>query len=270
VDAWLESLFYTWEAVMKTNAYELLAAREQEYWWHRARRQMVRQLLHRYEIPRRSRWLDLGCGTGGNLELLGDWDPKVIVGVDLSPVALELAVAKNPHVRFVRADIGQALPFADAAFDLVTSFNVLYHAWIEDERAVLAEVRRVLRAGGVMLATEPAFAVLARALDEVAMTRRRYRWREWVDLCRAAGLEVVFISYFTSFGFPLILAMKMFQRLRRPWSPHKPDDVAIDMRPLSRIVNALMFGIAKVEADVIAHGVYMPFGTTLVCLAHKY
>jgi SAM-dependent methyltransferase len=256
--------------MMRTNAYELLAAREQEYWWHRARRQMVRLLLRRYRIPPRVCWLDLGCGTGGNLGLLDERDPDFVVGVDLSPVALELAVKKNLHVRFVRADIGRTLPFADAAFDLVTSFNVLYHAWISDESAVLAEVRRVLRPGGLMLATEPAFAILARTLDVVVMTRRRYRSREFAGLCRAAGLDVLFVSYFTSFGFPPILAMNIFNRLRRRRGKQKEtDDVTFDLRPLGRIANECMFGIAKAEAEGVARGVRMPFGTTLVCLARK-
>src|SRR5262249_14299183 len=256
--------------MMQPNAYELLAAREEEYWWHRARRQLVRQLLRRYGIPPHACWLDLGCGPGGNLDLLGDQDPDFVVGIDLSPVALELAVKKNLPVRFVRADIGQTLPFADATFDLASSFNVLYHAWIGDESFVLAEVRRVLRPGGLLLATEPAFAILARRLDVVVMTRRRYRCREFAGLCRAAGLDVLFVSYFTSFGFPPILAMKLFNRLRRGWSKRKEtDDVTIDMRPLGRIANECMFGIAKAEAEAVGRGVRMPFGTTLVCLARK-
>ena len=70
---------------MKAHAYEMLAAREGSYWWHRARRVMVRNLLRKYGLADQPRWLYLGCGPGGNLALLDEFSPELVVGADISP-----------------------------------------------------------------------------------------------------------------------------------------------------------------------------------------
>src|SRR5438046_552477 len=105
---------------MKTETYEMLAAREGTYWWHRARRQMCVALLRKYKIAGAPRWLDLGCGPGGNLVMLDELSPELVVGTDISPTARALARQAAPRARIVGVDICQPLPFADAVFDLVT------------------------------------------------------------------------------------------------------------------------------------------------------
>lgn len=255
---------------MRNEAYDLLASRQDRYWWHRARRLMVRQLLRRSGMLPRPRWLDLGCGPGANLPLLESFNPDLAVGIDLSPVALNLARENMSSVQLVRADISQSLPFADSTFSLVSVFNVLYHDWISDEAAILAEVRRVLRPGGLLLATEPAFPILARSMDAAVMTRKRYRASEFGHLCASADFKVLYVSYFTSFGMLIILLLKGGKWVRKIFHCGKAiGEVAIDMQPLSRFSNKFLFGIAAVEAWLVAHGLPMPFGTTLVCLARK-
>lgn len=252
---------------MKAQAYEMLAAREGAYWWHRARRVMVRNLLGKYGLAARPRWLDLGCGPGGNLALLDELAPDLVVGADLSPIARAIAKQKAPHASLIGVDIGQSLPFADNSFDLVTTFNVLYHAWVRSEAAVLAEAARTLRAGGLFLATEPAFAVLEREMDEIAMTRRRYRSQEFAGLCAAAGFEILYTGYFTSFGFPLLLGLNWLGKLRPKAAADEHE--AADMKPLPQPINSTMYAAARAEGFLIEHGLHLPLGTTLVCVARK-
>jgi SAM-dependent methyltransferase len=244
----------------------MLAARQKTYWWHRARRWMTLALLRRHGI-RGGRWLDLGCGPGGNLELQTELGSTLTVGLDLSPIALDLARRAEPQAQLVRATANGHLPFADRSFDLVTIYNVLYHQWIEDDGKVIAEATRILKPGGGLLLTEPAFAALAREMDTIGMAERRYRTAAIVSMCRAAGLQVQYASYFTSFGTPLVLASKLARRLRgqNPAST----SLAQDMRPLHRLLDAVLFGFAKGEAWLMRTGIRIPFGITLVCVARK-
>jgi SAM-dependent methyltransferase len=95
--------------------------------------------------------LDAGCGTGyGSAE----FHARAIAAVDLSPEAVAHAAAHyaRPNALFAAATCA-ALPFADATFDLVVSFEVIEH--LPDYRALLSEARRVLKPGGLFLVSTP-------------------------------------------------------------------------------------------------------------------
>jgi SAM-dependent methyltransferase len=90
--------------------------------------------------------LDVGCGTGW----LAEHFPRY-TGIDGSPDAVASAQARGRNV--VRGDVDQPLPFEDASFDSVVLKDVLEH--VADPVAVVREVRRVLRPGGIVFASSP-------------------------------------------------------------------------------------------------------------------
>src|SRR5512136_3383143 len=144
---------------------------EDSYWWFVGRRRMIQALLER-GVPSAPGQLilDVGCGTGGNLEFLAHWGHGV--GVDLSPLPLDFA-RRRELPRLAQAS-GLALPYADGVFDLVTAFDVLYHRWITDDERALGECFRVLRPGGWLLITDSALPALWSQHDEIYHARQRY------------------------------------------------------------------------------------------------
>jgi SAM-dependent methyltransferase len=118
------------------------------------------------DVSGMKRALDLACGTGRHTRVLCDavWT----VGLDLSAALLEVARAESPHVPYVRGDM-RRLPFAPRSFGLVvnlfTSFG--YFDTDEENRAVLAEVKRVIEPGGwFVLDYLNAFQVYTRLVPE--------------------------------------------------------------------------------------------------------
>ena len=101
--------------------------------------------------------LDLGCGLGAFTALLLE-HAYAAVGCDVSEAALRRARAQYPSAEFVRSDA--TLPFADASFDVVWAGGVLEH--VQDGLELLAEVQRVLRASGRLLASTPDHGVARR------------------------------------------------------------------------------------------------------------
>lgn len=98
------------------------------------------------------RVLDVGCGTGSlTFTLARSGDLAAITGIDFSPIFIEAATRRNtdPRITFRQAD-ACALPFEDGGFDRALAQLVLH--FVPDASKAVAEMRRVVRPGGVVAA----------------------------------------------------------------------------------------------------------------------
>jgi SAM-dependent methyltransferase len=130
------------------------------------------------EVVRRARLrpgasvLDAGTGSGNALPMLAG-DGRRVVGVDAAPAMLALAASASPGVELVEADF-QALPFADATFDVVVAVHALLFA--DDRVGALREWRRVAVPGGRLSLSVPGpgsavpISVLAGVYDRYGIT----------------------------------------------------------------------------------------------------
>ncbi|MEO8649954.1 MAG: class I SAM-dependent methyltransferase [Acidobacteriota bacterium] len=96
--------------------------------------------------------LDIACGTGYGLSLLGA-AAKSVVGVDISFEAAIAAKGECQNEALILLGDGKRLPFADRSFDLVTSFETLEH--LKDRSDFLAELCRVIIPGGKLVLSTP-------------------------------------------------------------------------------------------------------------------
>ena len=239
---------------MDREQYEIMYRVEQTHWWYRGMRRHTRALLRRYLVPgRRYEVLDAGCGTGGTTEDLAEFGQ--VTGLDYSTDALGYAVSRGLG-RLVRGSVEQ-LPFPDRAFDVVTSFDVLYHRAVSDERQALAEFHRVLRPGGYTLIRIPAFDWLRGAHDVVIHTERRFTVGQLASRMRGVGFEICYASYANSILFPLALAKRLVDR----FVPATPADLSVQPKP----VNAVFEAALALEMP-IAHRVGLPVGLSTVVL----
>src|SRR5258707_2708565 len=140
---------------MDAALYDELHRVEQTHWWFRARRHIVWSLVQRYVdggSSRRLRVCELGCGTGGNLVAIAD--EHDVVGIECSPEALNYArQSLGDRVRFGRLPDELDLPLD--SFDVVLMTDVLEH--IENDAASASAALSLVRPGGVLVATVPAY-----------------------------------------------------------------------------------------------------------------
>ncbi len=108
-------------------------------------------------LPQKSQILEIGCGNGFFSEKIASLG-HLLTAVDISEVGLSSAKAKCPAGKFVKHDLGQPLPFDANYFDGIWSSEVLEHLF--SPLFVLQEAFRVLRPGGVLLATVPYHGLL--------------------------------------------------------------------------------------------------------------
>jgi SAM-dependent methyltransferase len=240
--------------------YRRMYEAEEAQWWYSGMRALSRALL---EAPLRglenghgSTVLDAGCGTGGNLAQAAPG--RRAVGIDLSTDAL--AFCRERGVAAARAAL-LALPFRDGAFHAVTSFDVIYHAWVKDDRAAVAEMARVLRPGGLLLVRVPALKLLWGGHDIEVQSRHRYTRRELQALLEASGLEVLRVTYGNFFLFPVLLFRRTLDRL----TGRAGSDVGFLPRPLEWAFRRLL----GLEAALVRAGASLPVGASVMALGRK-
>jgi SAM-dependent methyltransferase len=246
---------------MEAYEYEVMAAVEAAHWWYRGMRALSAAWLDQlYEERSDLRILDAGCGTGGNGAFLERYG--CVTGLDISPLALTLGQRRLPG-RLARASVA-ALPFPRATFDLVTSFDVLYHRAVIDERAALQETRRVLRPGGRLLIRLPAYRWLSSEHDRSVHGRHRYTAGETRGLLERAGFVVERLSYINS----LLLPIPLLQRLAERLSPHQPPQRSQLELP-SPLINAALGSVFSAEALWLRQGGRFPAGLSVLALARQ-
>jgi SAM-dependent methyltransferase len=245
---------------MERTEYEVLTTVETSHWWHGGMRATAAALLDWfYGLRHDLRILDAGCGVGGNMRFLQRYG--TVIGLDLAPDAIDLSPAGVSR-RMVRGSVLE-LPFADASFDLVTSFDVLYHRGVPNEATALREFHRVLGDGGRLLLRLPAYEFLRSKHDRAVHTRRRYTAGEVRALLQENGFLVERCSYVNTLLFPLAVAQRLLERAVPALEQHE-SDLAL---PHPVINTALRLPMA-LESAWLSLGWSLPYGLSVLCLAH--
>ena len=243
---------------MNVEEYARMYEAEETQWWYAGMRAISLSLLAA-EWPEGAaegrRILDAGCGTGNNLAHFRRFGRTV--GVDLSDEALRFCRSRG-----VAAAGGSllSLPFPDGSFDAVTSFDVLYHRWVEDDHVAVREIVRVMKPGGLLLLRVPALKMLWGAHDEAVHSRHRYTRGEVRGLLEGEGLAVARLTYANTLLFPVIAARRTLDRLLH----RHGSDVGFLPAPMEWTFRHLL----GIEARLVRH-LSLPVGASLFALARK-
>jgi len=244
--------------------YDALLAQDEQHWWYRGRRRIIRAELQRLELPApaRCRVLDAGCGSGRTMDDLRAYG--TVVGFDLNEAGVAAARARgHDDVRVSRIE---ELPYEDESFDLLTSLDVIEHT--PDDRRSLRELWRVARPGARLLVTVPAYPSLWSDHDVANQHHRRYRRHGLLRAGEAAGWTPVASTYFNSILLPPAAAVRLAQRLRRGGAaPTGGGTPALESTPagLNRVLELPL----RLEAALIYRGLSLPAGLSALAVFSK-
>jgi len=246
-------------------AFEAQTAEDRHWWFYTRYREIAACLASAGPLPQ-GLVLDVGCGAGNMCHHLSRYGQ--VLGVDVATKAL--AVAWRRGIPALPADAA-ALPFREGTFDLVALFDVLEHC--RDDLAVLLEARRVLKPGGLVAITVPAFRWLWSYNDVVNNHFRRYSRLELVRTLSSAGLETARVSYTHGFAFVPMLLLALWRRAtgRQPRiaTPEAEEDAyQVEMEGVPEPLNRLLRLLGEGEARLLRH-IGLPAGTGLVAVERK-
>jgi ubiquinone/menaquinone biosynthesis C-methylase UbiE len=245
---------------MKPQEYDRMRQLEDWYWWFVARRHAALRFTEDFR-PRCGplRILDAGCGTGALLDCLERRSDAEVYGLDFSGQALAYTRQRG-HNHLVQADLTR-LPFRDDTFDVITALDVVEHIR-EDERA-LREVNRVLRPGGVLVVSVPAFRFLWGPHDTALHHYRRYTTGEMAALMRRSGFRVSKLTYLLALLFPAFVAQRLLTKLRP-----RTDNPQAQLVRVGKLLNRFLIRLQAIELALARH-LSLPFGATVFCVGQK-
>lgn len=242
--------------LMERIVYDRMAELDSRHWWYRARRDILATLIARkIDLPTDPRILEIGCGTGHNLEMLQRFGRAD--GIEIDPAARALAAER------LGRPIGDSpLPalagVEDGAYDLVAILDVLEH--VEEDHAALESIARKLKPGGRILITVPAHPWMWSAHDVVNHHKRRYTRGTLRAVIGAAGLKIEMMSWFNSLLFPLAAAARIAGRITRK----EDSDDALPAKPVNRLFEAI-FGLERYAVGRMP----LPPGVSLVAIVSR-
>jgi SAM-dependent methyltransferase len=231
---------------------------EKRHWWYVGMERITTALLVDL-YPGRSdlQILDAGCGTGGTMQYLGQFGR--VAGCDLSALALAFSRQRG-LARLAQSSVTQ-LPFVAGQFDLVTSFDVLYHRAVADYRLALAEFYRILKPGGRLLLRLPAYDWLRGRHDTIIHTAHRFTAQEVGQALVKERFVIEKLSYANFFLFPLALGKRSLEQLL-------PGNVASDVYPNPSWQDKLLVRFLEAEARLLPRH-NLPFGLTVLAIGRK-
>lgn len=244
---------------MKQHTYAIMNRVEDSHWWFVGRRAILESFLKMIvstSLPKfqNRQILDVGCGTGANLEMLSQFG--VAQGVDVSDEALEFCRAKGLKVE---KGFAEKLPFANESFDIVTALDVVEH--LDDDVAGLREMHRVLQPNGRALIFVPAFMWLWGVQDDISHHRIRYTRKQIVERLQKAGFKIERATYANITFFLPILIGRILMKLTgiKPESENNINVSALNGF-LGKIFGAERFWLKRAN---------FPFGVSIVITAMR-
>lgn len=243
---------------MSPDAYTEMAAVQATHWWFVARRDILREQLRRLNLPANADILEVGSGTGANLNLLAEFGQVVALEMTAEAIALaqQRGGAMPGRVTMRQGKCPEDLGMLTQRFDLICLFDVLEH--IEQDQASLAQLAALLKPGGKLMITVPAYQWMWGPHDEHLHHQRRYSKSVLSAECAGAGLVISRMSHFNTLLFPLAMVGRILEKFTGTSTSASRTPVAP--------VNVMLRHLFALERHVLAR-VSLPFGLSLLLLA---
>lgn len=242
--------------------YEAMSATEENMWWYKALHSKVLASLKATKT--KAQILDAGCGTGGLIQKLNHVGFSNVNGFDYSADAVELAQEKKLLV--VQGSILEPITILNN--DVVISNDVLCQFSEEDIIIALKGLTAACKEGGILIMNNQAFNAFKGIHDLAVGAKIRFTLAYFQRLISKHNLplEIVEHHYWSYLLSPIILSVRLWQRLQLSLNMVDLHTIHSDVAMPPKWLNTLFFSLCRLE-DALPFR--LPFGSSLFMVLRK-
>jgi len=237
---------------------------ERKHWWFVAREKIIIDTFERISNKKSGlKILNVGCATGRSTEYLSQYGEVTSIEYNEDCCKFLREELKMPVINASATD----LPLESESYDWVCSLDVVEH--IEDHEKAVQEMARVLKPGGHIFLTVPAFMDLWSKHDLINHHFRRYKMDELTSLFKPElNGNIIYKTYFNSILFPLIWIFRKISSLFIKDMKYDSNDSDFDDPDKNKVKGFIFYNIFYLEKFLLRK-MSFPFGVSAMVVWQK-
>ena len=258
---------------MNQEEYFALPVAEAKHWWHQSLKDRLKYYFAaaiQESNEDQLEVLDIGCGTGGNLDFLKSQFNANINWQACEPNAWACQYAQS---RGIQTELSSIEGYeTNKRFDIVLLIDVIYHRNITPIDT-LKKIRGLMKPNGVLIINSAAMPSLKRQHDKRVMGVRRYMLREMIEICNYSGFECKDSFYWNSILTPLlwlrIQCVNSISLIREVPNTKRSESIRSDLEIPPLLINNLMGLLLRFEFHLSKHKIRIPWGASIMYIGRR-
>lgn len=237
--------------LINENEYRKMHEAETSLWWFKILHEKVFSIIQKSFQSTEIQILDAGCGTGGMLSFLQKKGYINIKGFDYSHDGVAFCKTKNLDV--IHADITDFSKKFNEKFDIIICNDVLYQFDNEDIIRIFESLFSRLKPTGILITNNQAFDIFSGIHDIAVGAKQRFTISKFnkIHSKNPSNIQIKQYFYWSFFLSPLILSIRIFQKIKIKLGLVDLENVESDVEIPSDFVNNFLYKIVKLEEKLI-------------------
>jgi SAM-dependent methyltransferase len=240
---------------------------EENLWWYKVLHEKVISEVNSFSKGNKQiNILDAGCGTGGLLAKLQNAGYNDTRGFDFNDEAVAFSKSRGLNVQKLDITNLQGV-FPKDSFDIVISDDVLYQFDELIIQKTIQSIIEILKPGGVFITNNNAFEIFRGTHDIAVGSKKRFVLKDFKSyISKVEQASIIQNHYWSLFLSPLILAVRLIQKLQLKLNLVDLKNIKSDVEMPSEFMNNLFYNICKFENNILKKS---PFGSSLFLVIKK-
>ncbi len=245
--------------------YQAMYNVEAELWWYKILHGKVLKQIDANFKTKEIKVLDAGCGTGGMLDVLKRNGFTNISGFDYNPHAVEFTNLRGFAVDQINI-LKVSEHFKADSYDVIVCNDVMYQFEETEIIDILNQLLSLLKPNGVLITNNNAFEIFRGTHDIAVGSKKRFQLSDFKSYIDGSNVSILNYSYWSFFLSPLILVIRLIQKLQLKLNLVDLENIKSDVALPSKFMNSLFYNVVKIE-DKISN--FYPFGSSMLLIFRR-